>query len=163
MTTRAMTRPTFKIDLIGNPKLTFAFRLLLGLTFLVFGASKLPDLSGFADTVVTYKVLPESLAVPYGYALPWAEVAVGLLLILGLGLKYIAPVAILMIATLIAGTAGTLYLFGTRGPCGCLPGFDWDLGISHIVAQVVMLFIATQIWLHKGEFLSLDSRLFRQR
>jgi len=163
MFTSEMVRPALKIDLIGNRKLTFTLRLLLGGTLLVFGASKLPDLAGFVDTVIRYKVLPESLAVPYGYALPWAEVAVGLFLILGLGLKFVAPIAILMIATLIAGTAGSLYLFGTRGPCGCLPGFDWDLGISHIIAQVAMLFIATQIWLHKGEFLSLDSRLFGQR
>lgn len=57
-----------KIDVLGNIKLTFAFRLLLGFTLLVFGASKLPDLAGFVDIVTRYKVLPESLAVPYGYA-----------------------------------------------------------------------------------------------
>ena len=163
MKTMEMSKPIPRIDVLGNTKITFALRLLLGGTLLVFGAGKLSDLAGFVDTVIRYKVLPESLAVPYGYALPWAEVVVGLLLILGLGLKFVAPIAILMIATLIAGTAGSLYLFGTRGPCGCLPGFDWDLGISHIIAQVAMLFIATQIWLHKGEFLSLDSRLFGQR
>ena len=149
------------IDIIQSKRLTFIFRILLGITLLVFGASKLPDLAGFADTVVRYKVLPESLAVPYGYALPWAEVVGGLLLILGLGLKFVAPVAILMVATLIAGTAGSLYVLGTEGPCGCLPGFDWDLGISHIIAQIVMLIMATQIWLHKGEFWSLDKRLFK--
>lgn len=158
-----MTKPALKIDLLGNPKLTFAFRLLLGLTFLVFGASKLPDLAGFAETVISYKVLPVALARPYAMALPWAEVIIGLCLILGLGLRFVAPVTILVIASLIGGTAGSLYLLGTQGPCGCLPGLDWPLGTSHLVAQVVMLIMATQIWLHKGEFLSLDSRLFRQR
>ncbi len=151
-----------RIDILGNRKLTFALRLVLGLTFLVFGASKLPDLVGFADTVIRYRVLPESLAIPYGYSLPWAEVVVGLLLILGLGLRFVALAAILIIASLIAGTVGTLYMFGTRGPCGCLPGFDWDLGISHIIAQIVMLIMATQIWFHKGEFWSLDKRLFKR-
>ena len=102
----------------------------------------------------------EALAIPYGYALPWVEVAIGLLLIMGLGLRFVAPVAILVIASLIGGTAGTLYIFGTRGPCGCLPGFDWDLGIGHIIAQIVMLIMATQTWVHKGEFWSLDKRLF---
>jgi len=160
MTTMEMSKPTPRIDFLGNVKITFAFRILLGLTLLVFGASKLPDLFSFANTVIGYRVLPESLAVPYGYALPWAEVAVGLLLILGLGQRFVAPIAILIIATLIAGTTGSLYILGTRGPCGCLPGFDWDLGASHIIVQVVMLFMAAQIWLHKGEFLSLDKRLF---
>lgn len=155
-----MIKSISKIDILGNSKLTFALRLILGVTLLVFGAGKLPDLAGFVQTVVSYRVLPESLAIPYGYTLPWAEVVVGLLLILGLGLRFIAPVAILVTASFIAGTAGSLYVLGTRGPCGCLPGFDWDLGISHIVAQVVMLIMAAQIWFHKGEFWSLDKRLF---
>ncbi len=104
------------IDILQSKRLTLIFRILLGATFLVFGASKLPDLAGFADTVISYKVLPVSLAVPYGYALPWAEVVVGLSLVLGLGLKFASPIAILVVATIIAGTAGTIYLFGTKGP-----------------------------------------------
>ena len=126
---------------------------------MVFGASKLLDLAGFVETVVKYGVLPESLTVPYGYALPCVEVAVGLFLILGLGLRFVSPVAILVIASLIAGTTGSLYSLGTRGPCGCMPGLNWELGTSHIVAQIFMLIMASQIWLHKGEYLSLDKRL----
>ena len=159
-----MPRPPLKIDLIANPRLTFAFRLLLGLTFLVFGASKLPDLGGFADTVLSYQVLPAALAEIYAVVLPWAEVIIGILLIIGFGLKFVAPAAILVIASLIAGTTGNLYLTQTGvKTCGCLPGLDWPLGTSHIIAQVAMLFMAAQIWLHKGEFLSLDSRLFHHR
>jgi uncharacterized membrane protein YphA (DoxX/SURF4 family) len=155
-----MIKSAPKIDILGNTKLTLAPRLILGLTLLVFGASKLSDLAGFADTVISYKVLPESLAVPYGYALPGVEVIVGLLLILGLGLKFVAPVAILIIASFIAGSTGNLYLAETKvSGCGCFGGLDWKLSSSHIIAQVVMLIMATQIWLHKGEFWSLDKRL----
>jgi len=109
-------KPAPRIDILGNRKLTFAFRLVLGLTLVVFGASNLPNLVGFADTVMKYKVLPESLAVPYGYALPWAEVVIGLLLIVGLGLRFVAPAGILVVASLLAGTAGSLYILGTEGP-----------------------------------------------
>lgn len=164
MATIEVSKATPRLDFLGNVKITFAFRLLLGLTLLVFGASKLPDLAGFADTVVSYEVLPSSLAVPYGYALPPAEVVVGLFLILGLGLKFVAPVAILIIATLIAGTTGNLYLTETKvSGCGCFGGLDWKLSSGHIIAQIVMLIMAAQIWLHKGEFLSLDKRLFRRQ
>lgn len=150
----------FNTTLIQSKKLTFVFRILLGGTLFVFGVSKLPNLAGFADTVVKYKVLPESLAVPYGYGLPFAEVVVGLFLILGLGLRFVAPIAILLIASFIAATTGALYVLKTRGPCDCRPGFDWDLGISHIIAEIFMLIMAAQIWFHKGEFWSLDKRLF---
>lgn len=159
MATEVMTKRTFKIDLIGSPKLTFAFRLLLGLTLLIFGASKLPNLGNFSDTVLSYGVLPVTLAETYAVVLPWVEVIIGSLLILGLGLRFVAPAAILVIASFIAGTAGSLYVLGTEGPCGCMPGLNWELGTGHIMAQVAMVVMATQIWFHKGEFWSLDKRL----
>jgi len=156
-----MSKNSAKIDILGNSKLTFALRLLLGGTLLVFGASKLHDLSSFASIVVSYRVLPESLAVPFGYALPPAQVVVGLFMILGLWLKFVAPVAILIIASLIAGTTGNLYFSNTIvSSCGCFGELDWKLSSGHIIAQIAMLIMAAQIWLHKGEFLSLDKRLF---
>jgi len=164
MATWEMSKPRPKIDILGNRKFTFALRLVLGMTLLVFGASKLPNLGEFANTVISYRVLPVALAETYAVVLPWTEVVIGSLLILGLGLRFVAPAAILVIASLIAGTTGNLYLTQTGiKTCGCLPGLDWPLGTSHIIAQVVMLTMATQIWLHKGEFLSLDSSLFGQR
>ena len=159
-----MAKSPPRIDILGNRKLTFALRMVLGITLLVFGASKLPDLAAFGQTVISYRVLPVALAEVYAVVLPWAEVVIGVCLIIGLGLRFVAPVAILVIASLIAGTTGNLYLTQTGvKTCGCLPGLDWPLGTSHIVAQVVMLTMATQIWLHKGEFLSIDSKLFGQR
>ena len=162
MATIGTDRTVPRIDIRSNTKLTFALRLILGITLLVFGASKLQNLAGFADTVSRYRVLPETLAVPYGYVLPWVEVTVGIFIIIGLGLKLVAPISIVVIATLIAGTSGSLYVLGVRGPCGCLPGLNWELGTSHLIAQLAMLIIASQIWLHKGEFLSLDSIFLKQ-
>lgn len=104
------------VDILQNQRLAFVLRIPLGGSLLVFGASKLPDLAGFADTVVSYKVLPESLAIPFGYALPPVEVIVGSFLVLGLFQKFVAPIAVLIAASFIGGTAGTLYLFATKGP-----------------------------------------------
>jgi len=85
----------------------------------------------------------------------------GICLLLGLGLRFVAPAAILVIASLIAGTSGNLYWAETDvNRCGCLPGLEWQLGAGHLVTQVAMLTMATQIWLHKGELLSLDGKLF---
>ena len=104
------------VDILQSQRLAFILRIPLGGSLLVFGASKLPDLAGFADTVVSYRVLPESLAIPFGYALPPVEVIVGSFLVLGLFQKFVAPIAVLIAASFIGGTAGTLYLFGTKGP-----------------------------------------------
>ena len=158
-----MSKSAPKVDVLGNRRLTFALRLVLGLTLLIFGASKLPDLTEFANTVISYRVLPVPLAQAYALVLPWAEVIIGICLILGLGLRFVAPVAILISASLIVGTSVNLYWTGTGlERCGCLGGVDWPLETSHLVAQVLMLAMATQICFHKGEFLSLDSKLFKR-
>ncbi len=44
--------------------------------------------------------LPELIAVPYGYALPWAELVFGLLLMLGLFTKVAAGMATFMLLTI---------------------------------------------------------------
>ena len=67
-------RPVSKLDVLSNRWIT--------LTFLVFGAIKLSDMSGFVDSVVSYNILPEWLARAYAWVLPWVEVVIGILLIL---------------------------------------------------------------------------------
>jgi thiosulfate dehydrogenase (quinone) large subunit len=59
----------------------------LGVIFLFYGIGKFPDVAGFANSlVVLFKStwLPELLVRVFGYALPFLEVAVGALLLLGL-------------------------------------------------------------------------------
>ena len=164
MVTQEMSQLPPKIDILGNRKLTLAFRLLLGLTLLVFGASKVPELGSFVKTVITYRILPAPLAQAYGVALPWVEIVVGSCLIAGLGLRFVAPAAILVIASFITATTANLYWLQTGvKSCGCLGGIDWPLGTSHLVAQVVLLIMAAQIWLHQGEFLSIDGKLSQRR
>lgn len=144
--------------------MTFIFRLVLGLIFLVFGASKLPDLAAFTSIVEGYRVLPVELARVYASVLPWAEVAIGALLIAGLGLRFVAAAAILVIASFITATAANLYwLYSGVKICGCLAGMAWPLGPDHLVVQVLMLIMAAQISLHRGELWSLDGKLFGKR
>ncbi len=89
-------RPLWKIDILGNRKLTLFLRVALGLTFLVFGALKLSDATGFVDSVVSYEIVPDSLARAYGWVLPPIELIIGILLIIGFRLRLVALVAILI-------------------------------------------------------------------
>ena len=60
----------------------------LGLMFLFFGVGKLFGLKGFVNGYLLLQFsktwLPQWLLVPYAYVLPFVEVALGLLLLLGL-------------------------------------------------------------------------------
>jgi thiosulfate dehydrogenase (quinone) large subunit len=60
----------------------------LGVVFLFYGIGKLPDLSGFVSGYLTPMFektwLPQPLVAAFGYTLPFFEVALGVLLIIGL-------------------------------------------------------------------------------
>jgi thiosulfate dehydrogenase [quinone] large subunit len=58
----------------------------MGMMFFFFGLGKLPDLNGFAEGLVKQferTWLTPALVKPFGYVLPFAEVALGLFVMLG--------------------------------------------------------------------------------
>lgn len=61
-------------------------RIILGVTFIMASLGKFKDPAGFVQTVQSLAPswLPDSLANLYGYALPYFEIATGVLLIVGL-------------------------------------------------------------------------------
>ena len=149
----------WKIDILSNRKLTLAFRVVLGLAFLVFGALKLSDPTGFVDSVVSYEIVPDSLARAYGWVLPPIEVIIGVMLIIGFRLRLVALASILITASFIVATTHNLYWAKTSViTCGCLGKVKWHLSTYHLVLQGVMLVMGIQVLLHKGELLSLDSK-----
>lgn len=82
-----------------QPFITLLCRLLLGGVLLVAGGLKAFKPSESAGAVAAYKILPTDIAHLIGYALPWLEVALGILLIIGLTtrLAAIAGTAVMII------------------------------------------------------------------
>lgn len=72
---------------LSQPWLTFLARLTLGGVLFVAGILKVGDPQVSAMSVRAYEVLPVDIANFFGYVLPWFEVALGLLLIIGAGVK----------------------------------------------------------------------------
>ncbi|WP_307143413.1 MULTISPECIES: DoxX family protein [unclassified Siphonobacter] len=65
----------------------FLARLAVGTSLLGHGLVRMPKLSGFSAWMVDKfkdSLLPESLVTPFSYALPIAELMVGVLIVLGL-------------------------------------------------------------------------------
>jgi uncharacterized membrane protein YphA (DoxX/SURF4 family) len=67
-----------------QPVITLLARLVLGGVLLVAGGLKLNKPTDSANAVAAYKILPANIAHLVGYALPWLEVAIALLLIVGI-------------------------------------------------------------------------------
>ena len=66
-----------------QPIITLLARLVLGGVLLAAGGLKVFKPTESANAVAAYKVLPTNLSHLVGYALPWLEVAIALLLIIG--------------------------------------------------------------------------------
>ena len=104
-----------------QPWLTFFARLILGGVLLAAGALKIGNLQKSAMAVRAYEMLPVELANFLGYALPWIEIGIGLLLIVGASVKVCGLLgAFTMLAFIIAITQA--WARGLSIDCGCFGG-----------------------------------------
>ena len=98
--------------------LTLAGRLILGAVFLSAGYLKAKNPTEATASVRVYKLLPVGLANIFGYALPWLEIGLALLLIAGIWVKQ---------ASILSGALMVLFIFAVGQAwarklainCGC--------------------------------------------
>ncbi|GJF28771.1 hypothetical protein KNE206_14710 [Kitasatospora sp. NE20-6] len=98
-----------------------AVRLGLALVWGWAGLAKIADPAEAAQAVRAYEILPESLVKPIGYGLPFLELALALLLVIGLGTRIVAAVSALLLLAFIAGIASA-WARGISIDCGCFGG-----------------------------------------
>jgi uncharacterized membrane protein YphA (DoxX/SURF4 family) len=104
-----------------QPWLSTLARLVLGAVWIAAGAAKLPDLAESVRAVRAYRLLPETLVPLVGAGLPLLEVALGILLILGLGTRVGAAVSAVLMLAFVIGIA-SVWARGLRIDCGCFGG-----------------------------------------
>ena len=115
-----MKLPTFLTDTRLNWFGLFA-RLTLGGVIFVAGALKVTTPYKSAAAMRAYELLPISIANFFGYALPWFEVGLGVLLILGVATRLSGFIAgSLMIVFIIA--IASAWARGLSIDCGCFGG-----------------------------------------
>ena len=100
-----------------------AGRIGLGLVLLYAGYAKLQQhWISFAATIEAYKILPPDAVIFVARVLPWFEVVLSALLVLGVGLRWVAAVAsalLLVFFTILVRS----YALGMDIDCGCFgPG-----------------------------------------
>ncbi|CAB4342191.1 MAG: DoxX family membrane protein [Actinobacteria bacterium] len=104
-----------------QPWLTLLSRLVLGGVLLAAGALKVGNPQKSAMAVRAYEVLPINIANFLGYVLPWMEVGVGTLLIIGVGVKISAAIGgFTMFVFIIA--ISQAWARGLSIDCGCFGG-----------------------------------------
>ena len=149
-------------EVFRNRHLSFAFRFALGTTLIVAGAGKLPERAEFVNRCQEYDLLPDVLARLYGTGLPWVEIVVGSFLLLGLFSRFAAGIGILTALSCIIANSIILYR-GVTMECGCFGEMAVLQTRDALLIDFALLIMAFQILVHKGEFLSLDSIIFRRK
>jgi len=104
-----------------QPIITVLARLVLGGVLVAAGGLKVLKPTESANAVAAYKLLPTNLAHLVGYALPWLEVALAVLLIVGFMVRPAAVVSgLIMIVFAIA--IASVWARGMLIDCGCFGG-----------------------------------------
>lgn len=96
-------------------------RLILGAVFLLAGYLKYKHLDKSQMAVRAYELLPVGLANFLGIILPFIEIAVGVLLIIGAATRISALVGIVLMAAFIIGISQA-WARGLSIDCGCFGG-----------------------------------------
>lgn len=137
--------------------------LFLGLVLLAAGSGKLPGQAEFIDTLLGSFWTP-TVAYLIGYCLPWAEVILGAVLLLGVFPRIAAALSLPLVAGFMANNSWALSQGMEQFPlCGhCFGIWEELLGtISPLQAlglDIVLLCLALIILLfHPGGFLSFQS------
>jgi uncharacterized membrane protein YphA (DoxX/SURF4 family) len=143
--------------------LSTAARWLIGGVYTVFGLAKLADIDTTIRSVRAYQLLPESIVPSVGTALPVVEIAVGVLLLLGLVTRPAAVVTGLLSLAFFIGVS-LAWARGLSIECGCfgnggytsnpVPGYLRELAINTAM-------ILASLWLIRRpmSWISLDGAL----
>jgi uncharacterized membrane protein YphA (DoxX/SURF4 family) len=139
-------------------------RLLLAGVWLVAGGSKVGDLAASVRAVHAYELLPYSVSTVVGAGLPFVELGLGLLLLVGFATRLAALVSAALLTAFVGGIAAA-WARGLSIDCGCFggggalaagesPTYFWE-----IARDVALLAAAVYLIVRPATRLALDNFL----
>jgi uncharacterized membrane protein YphA (DoxX/SURF4 family) len=137
--------------LLLNKPLFFWGRLFLGIIFVLASVDKVLHPEAFAEAVYNYQILPDALINLTAIILPWLELILGSLLILGLWV----PVAVGLSSLLLLTFFGAILFNVARGldvHCGCFSTTGEAVSGAHMVwyllRDAIFLLLALYLFRH---------------
>ncbi len=137
-----------------SPYLSVAARVLLGVIFVSFALSKIMRPGVFALNVVDYGLMPAWGVNLWALALSWAELVVGLFLILGIRTRAAATLIGGMNVIFIVGLVNAIFHHLPIN-CGCVGEVGEPVNWWKVLKNTGMLVMCVQIFLY-DRFLVLD-------
>ncbi len=131
--------------LFENRYVILAFRLVLGLTFLVSSFGKLVDIEHYSVAMVyNFDILPGPLAIGFGWALPFIELACGIGLLLGV-LTRLSALGISLLSVSFFITKVILLSRGTDVECGCFGAIGSTMASWSIYLDPAILLMSVTV------------------
>ena len=141
-------------------------RVVLGAILVTAGALKAIDPQSSVAAVRAYELLPDALETLVGWALPFVEIALGLLLIAGIATRVLAFVAAGLLVVFITGVISAAAR-GLSIDCGCFGGGgEVAAGQTAYGVEIVrdLGFLLLALWLvwHPDSRFALESQRDRE-
>jgi uncharacterized membrane protein YphA (DoxX/SURF4 family) len=142
----------FLKQIISSQYLSFLLRYYLGFLFITSGISKISYPSGFAETLVSYQIVPYWSVNFFAIALPWVELVCGVFLIIGLRTRAVAVIISILLVTFATGLLINL-IRGASIYCGCFSNAGDRINWWDIPRDLLWLLFAIQIFFFDRIFL----------
>lgn len=141
-------------------------RLALGGVLLAAGLLKIGDLTGSVQSVIAYELFPYEVSRFLGTVLPILEIALGVLLVLGLFTRVSALLGGLLMLVFVAGIVSA-WARGLSIDCGCFgdggPVAPEDTRyLQEIVRDALLALAAAWLVVRPRSLLSLDRLIVRK-
>ena len=153
---------------VAWPWISTGARLVLASVWIVAGVLKVGDLAASGRAVHAYRVMPHDAAKVVGAVQPFLEIALGVLLLIGLAVRLSAGISAVLLTVFIAGIVSA-WARGLQIDCGCFsrggalgagetPAYAADLARD----AGLLVLAGILLWRPRSRF-SLDGRLMGER
>lgn len=143
---------------------SLAARLVLAGVWAWAGLAKIADPDAAVRAVRAYELFPESLVKPIAWGLPFVELGLAVLLLIGLACRPAGWVSAVLFVAFIA-MIGSAWTRGLSIDCGCFGGGGATSGVDvakyaeEMVRDLVLLGVAVFVAIGPNSALSLERRM----
>ena len=134
----------------------FAVRLALAVMWIVAAAAKLKNQAAASQAVVDFNLLPVRVAKAAGYVLPWFEMLLGLLLVFGVFIPFVAAMSFALLCAFSAAI-GVNLARGRVVSCQCFGSLsNSPLSFWSLVRNAILgaLFVTVALYSSKNNAVS---------
>jgi putative oxidoreductase len=136
-----------KANFINNKIIELVGRFALGSVFIYASLDKIAFPREFTKIVIAYHILPERLAIYFGFLIPWVELIFGILLVVGLFIRTSALILSSLLLVFVVAIVINKLSGGEIAACGCFSVNASETGNIFFLLSRDILFLFLGIFL----------------